>query len=123
MPISILIRILIGAVSTISAACIVAGVISKTSIIDKIKEFIRNHKYKAKSKDKTKTKTKDKSKDVDQDLDEDEDIIGAMIREVSKNKKTVKADILNANHEVVGTEVFEGEGVSSDIYEGAIILV
>ncbi len=121
MPISILIRILIGAVSTISAACIVAGVISKTSIIDKIKEFIRNHKYKAKSKDKT--KTKDKSKDVDQDLDEDEDIIGAMIREVSKNKKTVKADILNANHEVVGTEVFEGEGVSSDIYEGAIILV
>ncbi len=117
MPISILIRILIGAVSAISAACIVAGVNSKTSIIDKNKEFIRNHKYKAKSKDKT------KSKDKEQDLDEDEDIIGAMIREVSKNKKTVKADILNANHEVVATEVFEGEGVSKDIYEGAIILV
>ena len=117
MPISILIRILIGAVSTIGAACIVAGVISKTSIIDKIKEFIRNHKYKTKSKDQT------NAKDDEQDFDEDEDIIGAMIREVSKNKKTVKADILNANHEVVATEVFEGEGVSSDVYEGTIILV
>lgn len=109
MPISILIRILIGAVASIGLVCAVAGIITKTDIIDKIKEFIKGHKYKKTNKDSNK--------------ETEEDIIGVMIREVSKNKKTVKADVLNRNNQVVATEVFEGEGVSDDIDEGTIILV
>lgn len=111
MPISILIRILIGAVASIALVCAVAGIITKTDIIDKIREFIKSHKYK---------KT---DKETNKETEEDEDVIGVMIREVTKNKKTVKADILNRNNEVVATEVFEGEGVSDDIEEGTIILV
>lgn len=111
MPISILIRILIGAVATIGLVCVVAGIITKTDIIDKVREFIKSHKYKK------------NDKETNKETEEDEDVIGVMIREVAKNKKTVKADILNKKNEVVATEVFEGEGVSDDIEEGTIILV
>lgn len=113
MPVSILVRVLIGAVSAVAAVCAVAGVITRTDIIDKIKENIKKHKYKTKNSKKANTNQQE----------EDEDIFGAMIREVTKNKKTVKADILNRNHEVVATEIFEGTDVSNDIYEGAVIII
>ncbi len=111
MPVSILIRILVGAVATIGLAIAITGIISKTDIVNKIKEFARNHKYKK------------QSTNSNFDVEEDEDIIGAMIKEVTKNGKTVSVDVLNSDYEVVASEVFEGDGVSNDIYEGAIILI
>ena len=104
-PAFFVVHILIGAIVGAGVSIMISGIIHKTDIIKKIKEFIRKHKYKNKNTNK------------------DEDVIGAMIREVAKNKKTVKVDILNSNFESVSVEVFQGKGVSEDIYEGEVIYV
>ena len=105
--IDILLIILGAAAAVIVASITIAGVISREKIIEKIRELLQTKKFRKKHKD----------------LDPEEDILGAMIREVSKNKKTVKVDILTRTHDTVSSEVFTGDDVSDDISEGDVILI